>query len=63
MSRRNQARRRRSYTRRQHEVRERRDEHGVDVEWQTRDEDVEWGSDRFDGQQGAESGAPGGLSR
>lgn len=58
MSRRNQARRRRTYTRRQHEVRERRGDVVSDIEWPTPSEDSDWGAnDALDGHGASERAA------
>jgi len=62
MSRRNQARRRRSYTRRQHELRERRGDQGADSDWLARTDD--WsGSDFAQGRGESDSGSFEGLGR
>ena len=64
MSRRNQVRRRRTYARRQHEVRERRGGQDSDLEWQTRDDEFDWAANGPpDHRGGSEGGAFEGMGR
>lgn len=63
MSRRNQVRRRRSYGRRQHEVRERRPDQTAGQDWVTRDDEIQWSVGDADGRGNGDGDAFGGYAR
>ena len=63
MSRRNQARRRRTYNRRQHEVRERRSPNASGMEWLVRDDEFDWNGTDMTEERGPQDGGVGGFAR